>query len=419
MTTNKKNKKRFILLLNNTDKASISSLEKEFKTKIISSEELNSNNKSFNILNSKKGIHYKNINTVVIDDVDPEQLNKSINDIKSPLIHFEEDKVFKPINELDIIKSLRESSELMQKKIDELEEFITSKNKKLPYTDMEWGLKTIGIPDTQHTGKGVDICILDTGFDGKHPDFLNRNIEGKSFVPDEEWDTDFNGHGTHCAGTAAGDKRLDTGKRYGVAPEANLKIAKIFGKSGSGTTSTIIDAIDWAISQKFRVISMSIGAPVDINEKPSLIFEITGEKALANNCLIIAAAGNDSNRPSLPKPVSSPANTKSIMAVAAVDGQIRVAKFSNGGINSSNGGEVNLCGPGVSILSSYPTNKNNYAFLSGTSMATPHVSGLAALYMEAFPELSANEIWKKLESNCKKIVSSKYRDLGNGLAQIP
>lgn len=414
-----KNVKRYILLLNKSDKKSINSLEKEFKTTIISSKELNRNNKSFNILGSNKSIHYKNINVLVIDDLDPNQLLTSINDIKSPLIHYEEDRIFRPINQLDIIKSLRENINVMTKKLDDLEEIIYTENTKPSYTDMEWGLQVIGIPHTQLTGKDVDICILDTGFDLKHPDFLNRSIEGKSFVPNEDWDTDLNGHGTHCAGTACGDKRLDTGKRYGVATEANIKIAKIFGKDGTGTTSTILDAIDWAISQKFRVISMSIGAPVEINEKPSLIFEITGEKALENNCLIIAAAGNDSNRPSLPKPVSSPANSVSIMSVAALDEQMKVAKFSNGGLNSSNGGEVNLCGPGVSILSSYPTHKNNFSFLSGTSMATPHVSGLAALYMEAYPDLNAKEIWNKLEENCKKIENAKYRDVGNGLAQIP
>lgn len=412
-----KTKKRFLLLLNKSDKSSLKILEKDFKVSILSSEYLNKDNRAFNILSSKNSILYKNLDAVVMDNVDIKQLNRSLKNTKSPLIYFEEDKEFKAFDEIEIINDLKETTNYLRKKIDDLEEIIETKSKDLPYTDMEWGLKTIGIQNTQDTGKGVDICVLDTGFDINHPDFANRTIEGKSFVSTEEWDTDLNGHGTHCAGTAAGDKRLDTGKRYGVAPEANLKIAKVFGKSGTGTTSAIVDAIDWAITKKYRVISMSLGAPVEINQPPSQILEMVGKKALEQNCLIISASGNDSNRPSMPKPVSSPANSESIMAVAAVNEQLKVAKFSNAGINAADGGEVNICAPGVSILSAYPTHKNNYAFKSGTSMATPHVSGLAALYMQAFPNLKAKQIWKKLEENAKKIKHAKYRDLGNGLAQ--
>lgn len=413
-----KSKNKYILLLKYINESSIKKIEKEFKVKITSSEALNEDNKSFNILNSKNSIYYKNIDTVVMEDVDLDKLLKSLKDPNSPLIHFEEDRLFMPISELDMINSIKETSNLLNRQVEELEEALMAKQENLPYTDMEWGLKTIGLQHSQHTGKGVDICILDTGFDSNHPDFANRTIEGKSFVSGEDWNTDLNGHGTHCAGTAAGDKRLDNGKRYGVAPESNLKIAKVFGKSGRGSTSAIVDAIDWAITKKYRVISMSLGAPVGINEAPSVIFEMVGKKALDNNCIMIAAAGNDSKRPSMPKPVSSPANSKSIMAIAAIDEHLKVAKFSNGGINSADGGAINICAPGVGILSSYPTHKNNYAYLSGTSMATPHVSGLAALYMEAHPSLNAREIWQKLETNAKHIENSKYRDVGKGLAQI-
>jgi subtilisin family serine protease len=108
------------------------------------------------------------------------------------------------------------------------------------------------------------------------------------------------------------------------------------------------------------------------------------------------------------------------MAVGAIDGQMRVAKFSNGGLNPSTGGNVNICAPGVDIFSSYPKNsknKNNYYAMSGTSMATPHVSGLVALYMEQFPEKSAKEIWELVETKAKPIEGLKYRDIGSGLIQ--
>lgn len=246
-------------------------------------------------------------------------------------------------------------------------------------------------------------------------------VEGKSFIEGEAWDKDPNGHGTHCAGVAAGNIRTDTGKRYGIAKDCNLKIAKVLSNKGLGTTTSVIDAIDWAITKKFRILSLSLASAVNLNETPSVLFETVGQRALENNCIIIAAGGNDSSRPSLPKPVSSLANSMSIMAVAAIDGQMKVAKFSNAGMNPTTGGNVNVCALGVDILSSYPKNNKsttNYYTMSGTSMATPHVSGLAALYMEQYPEKTAKEIWTLLETKAKPIEGVKYRDIGSGLIQI-
>ena len=286
---------------------------------------------------------------------------------------------------------------------------------------MEWGLKALGIENSLYTGKGIDICILDTGIELSHPDFSGREIEGKSFISGESWDRDPNGHGTHCAGIAAGNIRLDNGKRYGIAKDANLKIAKVLSDAGKGTTSSVIDAIDWAITKKFRILSLSLASAVKLNDTPSPLFETVGARALENNCIIIAAAGNDSSRPSVPKPVSSPANTSSIMAVGAIDGHMKIAKFSNAGLNPATGGNVNICAPGVDIISTYPKNSKNksssYYAMSGTSMATPHVSGMMALYMEQFPEKTAKEIWELAETKAKPIEGLKYRDIGSGLIQ--
>jgi subtilisin family serine protease len=426
-----KGSKRYIILLDRGDKSSLKKIEKEFHVNITSSEDLSKDNRSFNILSSECSVFYKNLDVIVMEDIELERMEKSLTDQKSPVIYYEEERTFSPLklvdlnhgnphfaNELELLSSIKLLTESLQNQILELEDVLISKL--IPYTpvaDMEWGLKAIGLDKTQYTGKGVDICILDTGFDLGHPDFVNRIIEGKSFIAGEAWDKDVNGHGTHCAGTAAGNIRLDTGKRYGVAPESNLKIAKVLSDNGIGTTSSIIDAIDWAITKKFRVISLSFGSPAKINEPPSLIFEIAGQKAMENNCLLIAAAGNDSSRPSIPKPVSFPANSRSIMAVAAIDEQLRIAKFSNGGINAATGGEINVCAPGVNVLSSYPKNKGNYNYSSGTSMAAPHASGLAAIYMEAEPSLTAKEIWLLLEENAIYIENLKYRDIGKGLIQ--
>lgn len=415
-------KNRYIVLLDNQNEKSIRNVEKGFSVSVTSSEYLSKDNRSFNIIDNNNAVLYKNLGVVVVDDVDEEQLTRSVADSRSPVVYFEKEREFFPADEITLINDLKASVDQLKNKILELENFMQKKPIPKPVvTDLEWGLKAIGIGDTQFSGKGIDVCILDTGFDVLHPDFAGRTIEGKSFIEGEEWDKDPNGHGTHCAGIACGNVRSDTGKRYGIANDCNLKIGKVLANSGKGTTSSIIDAIDWAITKKFRIVSLSLASPVKLNEKPSVLFETVGNRALDNNCLIIAAAGNESKRPELPAPVSAPANSLSIMAVAAIDNQMRIARFSNAGINAATGGNINVCAPGVDVLSSYPKksgNSGDYALLSGTSMATPHVSGLAALYMEQFPGLNAREIWELLESKAKPIESLKYRDIGKGLIQV-
>lgn len=413
---------RYIVLLKDQNIESIQNVEKEFSVSVTSSELLSKDNRSFDIIDSKNAVFYKNLGVVVVDNLDENQLSMSVLDSESPVVYFEKEREFFPTDELTLINELKTNIDQLKNKVTELENFIRNKPlPQLPVTEMEWGLKAIGMDKTTFTGKGIDICILDTGFEVAHPDFAGRVIEGKSFIDGEDWDKDPNGHGTHCAGVACGNVRYDTGRRYGIAKESNLKIGKVlFSNSGKGTTSSIIDAIDWAITKKFRIISMSLASPVVINEPPSVLFETVGKRALENNVLIIAAAGNDSKRPSLPVPVSAPANSVSIMAVAAIDNQLNVARFSNAGINAATGGNINVCAPGVDVVSAYPRKNGStvdYKLLSGTSMATPHVSGLAALYMEQFPGLNAKEVWEMLESKAKPIENLKYRDIGKGLIQ--
>lgn len=414
---------RYIVLLQDQQKTSLKKVEKELEVSITSSEFLSKENRSYQIIDQDNGVLYKNLGVLVVDNMDEEQLKNAVKNESNPIVYYEKEREFFSADELQLITELKKQSAGLSEKISELEKFLTTKP--LPQksmVEMEWGLKAIGMERAQYTGKGVDICILDTGLETSHPDFSSEEIEGKSFIDGEDWNRDPNGHGTHCAGIATGNIRSDTGKRYGIANGCNLKIAKVLSDSGRGTTSSVIDAIDWAITKKFRILSLSLASPVKLNDQPSVLFETIGERALENNCLIIAAAGNDSNRPQIPQPVSMPANSKSIMAVAAVDGQMRVARFSNAGLNPSTGGNVDVCAPGVDIMSTYPKNSKNKKFfyyaMSGTSMAAPHVSGLAALYMEQFPEKSAKEIWELIENKARPIDGMKYRDIGNGLIQI-
>lgn len=414
---------RYIVVLEDQHKNSLKKIENEFDVNITSSEFLSAENRAYDVIDEDNGVLYKNLGVLVVENMDEAQLKSAVKNDSNPIVYFEKERDFFSADELSIISELKKQSAEIADKITELEKYIINKPlPQKPLVEMEWGLKALGLGNSLYTGKGVDICILDTGLELSHPDFFGKNIEGKSFIAGEDWSRDPNGHGTHCAGVATGNIRLDNGKRYGIAKDANLKIAKVLSYTGKGTTSSVIDAIDWAITKKFRILSLSLASPVLLNEAPSPLFETVGARALENNCIIIAATGNDSNRPAVPKPVSMPANSMSVMAVGAIDGQMKVAKFSNAGLNPSTGGNVNICAPGVDIISSYPKNSKNkngnYYAMSGTSMATPHVSGLIALYMEQFPEKSAKEIWELVETKAKPIEGLKYRDIGNGLIQI-
>jgi subtilisin len=287
-----------------------------------------------------------------------------------------------------------------------------------PFADTDeftWGLNAIGADHSAFSGRGIRIAVLDTGVDLNHPDFVNRNIQTKSFVPNETVD-DQQGHGTHTAGTIAGPRVSNIGRRYGVAPDVELFVGKVLNNGGSGRELDILEGMNWAIDNKCVAISMSLGRAVAQGEQPDPMYEEVGLAALHANSLIIAAAGNDSARGfGFIAPVGAPANSPSIMAVAAVDPTLKVAQFSAGGINP-NGGEVNISGPGVSVYSSFPRPQLSKV-LQGTSMACPHVAGLAALFAESDVSLRGDKLWKALERAARDL--GNIRDFGRGLAQAP
>ncbi len=162
---------------------------------------------------------------------------------------------------------------------------------------------------------------------------------------------------------------------------------------------------------------MSLGGTVREGEKPSELYERMGQLALDNGCLIIAAAGNDSNRSfGFIAPVASPANAATIMAVGAVDPNFEPAYFSCGGLNP-NGGEVDLVAPGVGVFSTSPA-PQLYRTMSGTSMACPHAAGIAALWAESDPTLRGAELWRALKENARPL-EHPVRDVGSGLIIAP
>lgn len=277
-----------------------------------------------------------------------------------------------------------------------------------------WGIHAVKAIASHFTGKGIKLAVLDTGFNLTHPDFLDRTIVSESFIDGESVD-DLNGHGTHCIGIAVSGKNQKNNVRYGVARDAAIYVGKVLSDAGSGTDSSILAGMEWALLNHCKIISMSLGASVSEGEPYSRIYNDLAKRLMDEGILIIAAAGNDSNRSSgILRPVSHPANCPNIMAVGALDSKLKMADFSCAGINDE-GGEVDIAAPGVDIFSSYKSPKD-YGFLSGTSMATPFVAGLAALLWEEFPEASPIEIWKKLQENAYKL-QHPARDVGAGLAQ--
>jgi subtilisin family serine protease len=276
-----------------------------------------------------------------------------------------------------------------------------------------WGIEAIQAHLSQFTGAGIKVAVLDTGFDHTHPDFRGRSITKKLFASRSSED-DTHGHGTHCIGTACGPLRPSNVPRYGIAHDAQIFAGKVLGDDGFGTDRSIIAGMDWALGEGCHVISMSLGAATSMGDQPNDDYEQIGQVCLDAGTLVVAAAGNESTRPGFIAPVGSPANASTIMAVGAVDRDFRIAEFSCGGLNPNQ--EVDIAAPGVDVLSSVPGKR--HARFNGTSMATPHVAGVAALLAQSDPKFRGWALWARLLQIVKPL-SSPARDVGKGLLQAP
>ena len=281
-----------------------------------------------------------------------------------------------------------------------------------------WGIAATGVENSPFTGRGIKVAVLDTGLDFGHHDFQHLQIFKQDFVTPGGSAHDGHGHGTHCAGTVCGQPVRADIPRYGVAPGIELHIGKVLSDGGSGTEQGILAGIAWAIDQGCHVISMSLGGTVRPGEAPNILYERIGQRALGLGSLIVAAAGNDSARVTgFIAPVNQPANSPAIMAVGAIDQAFDIAYFSNGGINL-NGGAVDIAGPGVNVFSTTPLPRG-YRTLGGTSMACPHVAGIAALWAESDKNLRGQALWDAVVKSARKISPLGPRDVGAGLVQAP
>jgi len=244
-----------------------------------------------------------------------------------------------------------------------------------PAEVLEWGVDRIDADFAWATsrGLGVNVAIIDTGIDKDHADLIDNLKGGVNFVSKSpvkpadpnKWDDD-NGHGTHVAGiVAARDNEIGV---IGTAPEAYLWAVKVLDRNGSGYTSDVIDGITWAMNNGMQVVNISLGTASDIQAMHDAV-----DAAYTAGVVIVAAAGNSGDGDGSTNEVIYPAKYSSVIAVAATDNNDLIAYFS------SDGAEVELAAPGVSIRSTW--NDGFYNTISGTSMASPHVAGTVALVL--------------------------------------
>lgn len=313
--------------------------------------------------------------------------------------------------------------------------------------EVTWGVQAVGASTSPFDGQGVTVAVLDTGIDKNHPAFSGVEIIGKNFTQgDPQNFNDSHSHGTHCAGTIFG--RAVNGTRIGVAPGVTRAvIGKVLGPGG-GSTGTLFSAINWAIENQAHIISMSLGMDlvgfrdllveqgVHPKEATSTAMRVLIDNvrffdklgnllrsgiAFGRSALVVAASGNESDRfgnPAFVVAAAYPAATEDFLSVAALEKTndaghpYRVATFSNAG--------AKISGPGVAVLSSVPG--GGLSSKSGTSMATPHIAGVAALWAQKImlsTAFTAEKVVDKLKSSAQIPPGLDEADVGVGIPQAP
>jgi len=262
-----------------------------------------------------------------------------------------------------------------------------------------WGLNACRVPLSTRHGVGIKVAVLDTGMDLGHPDFTGRSIVSQQFVGQPV--QDLHSHGTHCIGTACGPKSpVGVTPRYGIAFRSSIFVGKVLSNAGSSVAGSVLNGMNWAIANRCAVISMSLGSQAG----PQPYYTAAGQAALNNGLLIVAAAGNAGSFS------GAPANSPTIMAVASLDPTLSPSSFSNFG-------KVEIAAPGRDVFSSVPR-PTRYGIKSGTSMATPHVAGCAALWAQTSSALRGMNLWNKLRTAATPLPFPVAR-VGAGLVQAP
>lgn len=278
----------------------------------------------------------------------------------------------------------------------------------------------IGAPEAWTAGvdgTGVKVAVIDSGIDADHPDLAGQLDETRSFVPGETV-VDRHGHGTHVASTVAGTGAASAGAEKGVAPGARLLIGKALGDDGYGQDSWIIDAMEWA-AQNADVVNLSLGSevPSDGTDPMSLALDSLSE---STDALFVVAAGNFG----MEQGITSPAAADAALTVGAVDSADALTWFSSMGPRPGDMAvKPDLVAPGMDILaarSQYDDEgAGDYVSMSGTSMASPHVAGAAALLAQAHPGWAGERLKDALMSTADELPGTTPYQVGSGRVDVP
>ncbi|WP_231391066.1 S8 family serine peptidase [Paenisporosarcina sp. HGH0030] len=283
---------------------------------------------------------------------------------------------------------------------------------------LDQSVPQIGAPtawESGFTGKGVKVAVLDTGIDPNHPDLVNQIAEAKSFVPGETVE-DGHGHGTHVASTVLGTGAASDGKHKGVAPEARLLVGKVLDNAGRGFDSSIIDGMEWA-AHNAKIVSMSLGGGHSDGRDP--MSQAVNRLSEETGALFVIAAGNDGSEGS----IGSPGAADAALTIGAVDKADKIAPYSSRGPRLGDGGlKPDLSAPGTGIVAARSAlsrlGKGSYLTMTGTSMATPHVAGAAAILLQKHPEWNGTQLKEALMNTSKRLDYSPYH-IGTGRLDVP
>ncbi|MFH8724697.1 S8 family peptidase [Streptomyces termitum] len=268
-----------------------------------------------------------------------------------------------------------------------------------------------------YDGTGTTVAVLDTGADADHPDLKGRIAAAENFT-DSADAGDVQGHGTHTISTVGGSGAASGGKKKGVAPGARLLNGKVLNDSGSGATSWIIAGMEWAVAQGADVVSMSLGNPSETSCDDPM--GVAAERLAQNEkTLFVIAAGNTG--PSL-NSVSSPGCAPGVLTVGATDRDDSTAWFSSRSpvANEAHTLKPEIAAPGVGISAASAGGRGLYAYreMSGTSMATPHVAGAAAVLKQRHPDWTAQQLKAALVASAETDVPGDVRETGGGRLDV-
>ncbi|MFC9132033.1 S8 family peptidase [Streptomyces sp. NPDC057099] len=282
----------------------------------------------------------------------------------------------------------------------------------------------IGAP-AAHTagydGKGVKVAVLDTGVDATHPDLKDRVDEVKNFSTAAD-SVDRAGHGTHVASTIAGSgAKSPAGAKYeGVAPGARLLVGKVLDDAGEGDDSGLIAGMQWAVAQGAKVVNMSLGGTDTPGIDP--IEQAVNDLSASSGALFVIAAGNEGPGEGT---IGTPGSAASALTVGAVDRRDAIAEFSSRGPTADGSLKPDITAPGVDIVAAKAAEGNmgdpvadGYVSMSGTSMATPHVAGAAAILAQEHPGWKGPQIKAALTASAKPTPATSAYTQGTGRVDV-